>query len=729
MPTTPFGFLSSSGPPVVNDWSNWDGSGDAPFSPLGAGYAVYSQNAGTIATIPIDATRFLLVSEGYLNSDTSTYFTAILRVGTLTANQPTFGDPVELDADMTTAQGLNVFYRGINLADGKVYLYYAWYDGTQEFSYAKVINIDGDGNITFGPRSANIGTSAPLNSATPSSLAKNNFGTPIHLFTQSGTGNAWIVSTSIAGDDTITVNTPFDTGLRASGRDTVECLNSSLILMINTGVVRAYPLSAGVISSSVASFTLFPIDQQYNLTSAIAAISSTKAAITYDRSDGGPNILLCSIIVTYNAGGPTLTGGTESIIFSGPTSTLVSALELLDINNNADQVIATYFAFSIDQYMANAYAVCLTPLGGGLFQSTPIQINANLADINNISLYPFSQSAIMNASTIVSPYISYNRNINYGVTVLNRENILVTPTLLYELDAADGIVTTTPFSVANGTGVLGNTALTIVGDVTNIFVPGIMFYEDSNPAQSHIVTSSSFSAGNTTVIFTTGLYNALSNTPLTFTGIEIISTTGALYTTFFRNIAGGNKACLGELNGLPTIIVFSTDSSVPLTSDPIASADAGLASSLLATDFTMFIVCHITSGCIIDTKTDANLLDPASQQASFRLNAQDGVLFPGATDNIIVDYSGTAPQSGLLVLAVTRNNLQCIAYVNGAVVYGSAAGTLAMGSSISHILFNNFNGDNPAVGAISNVQFWAGSFSGSGILNQSNVLKTKYSIS
>lgn len=685
--------FSGTPAPIINDWSLWNSSGDMPFSSLGVASNVGLSVTISTAKIDIDATRFLLISGGYLNPYSETYIPATVIVGTRTAGKPTFGTPVNLDEDINGTTG--TFFRSAQVSDGKVYIYYSWYNGTAQVTYAKICNVAVDGTITFGTRSAQIGLSTDTNAAVPHGLTLDSDAIhAYHLYRESGTNNLFLVATTINGDDTITVGTTKDTGLQ-SNVGNISTFLSGEIFFTNGDTAYVAPSIGATIGNIAATL---PIDISIG-GCAVARLNDSKMMVVYVNF--GSNYDFKAVIVTYDRIGFSLSKGTAIQFDTIDGGTFAGMFEALSINNSAQQVMATYFINPGDQLISGVRAICLTPSGTTISAATPYQINCNLLNFDYFTVN-VPQSVVMSETAIISPYCSYD-NVSFGATILNLENAFEFPTLLYRCQASEGL-TSTPVSPANGSGTIGSTSLTISGDLTATFVPGILFYENTDPSKLHLVTSSSVLAGVTTVNFSTPLYATLINIPLTLIQIQNWQASSGFFNTL-NFIASGDAIYLGELNGQPTLISASASPSAALTSDFIASGDASAAASVMGVDFTLFIVTNVSDKQLFDSSNDSGVYPCLSVFSNSGIGYTD--IFPTFSTPVEMNYG----QIGSLnVFCVVRKSGDSRVYSNLNELASSSAEILAAGSAQSHCLFNFiFGGGNAAVDAVSDIQFWAGS--------------------
>ncbi len=692
-------------PPDPN-WSLWNGSGDMPYSSLGTASNIitYSQ---TISIAKIDATRFLLISGGYTDPNLDTYINATVRVGTLTGKLPTYGTPVILDADAFELNAGDFRYQAAYKSDGKVYIYYSFYNGSAQETYAKICNVNVSNEISFGTRSVQMGVSGPSNSAVPIDMTLNP-SYVYHAYRESANGRLFIIGTTINIDDTITVGTPRDMG-QVANSVRISTFTDQVIFFSNLAVAYVAP-SAGLVIGNVAASLLIDASGGSN---AIARLNDTKILFSYQATGGDK-----AVVVTYNPSGQSLSKGTP-VVFDSLGGDPIQAIA---IGNNVNQVIVNYFKSSLDQFVYGANAVCLTINGTTITSSTPIPINANLSN-PDYGYTNFTQSALISQTLIVSPYTSYN-NTDFGLTVLNFENAFEFPQLIYRLKASEGL-TTSQIGLADVTGTMGATVLTVVGDFTNLFVVGLLFYENSNPAQSHIVTSSSFLAGTTTVNFTTPLYNNLIAGLVYGLAISSVVTSDGFYTLTFTSapISGSEPPLVGELNGQRTIMALNIDGVSSIRSNAIAPNTELSPVSVLGTDFVLFIVSNMVSGQVFDVTTDAKVYPGLSIKNADALGTTD--IFPTYSDPISLEYGQVG---GLSVMTVVRKSGASVVYFNGSTVSLSNAVILALGSAMVHYLFNNVAGTNAGIGAISDVQFWAGTMTTQQRQAVEQALITEYSI-
>lgn len=700
-------FAGGGTPPIQNDWSEWNGSGDMPFTSQGNAYL--SNQASTISCAKIDANRFLLIANGYTDNNTSEYIPATVTVATLTGAQPTYGTPVTLDAEADNV----MWYRSAYVSDGKVYIYYTWYDGLEQVSYAKICNIDISGNITFGARSTNIGPASPSTSATPYDLAYDATlapSIPYHVYRDSSLGHVWIIATTINNDDTITVGTPVDFGNTQIALLQLKVLASNSLCLCNTQIVYVISVTGTTIGSIAAQVTI----SGSIISAVIAVLSPTKILYFYSTN------LMLARIITYD-GASTLTPQAPTTIASNTNGNGIIQ-EALNINNNGNQVIVTWVIADNPFYFGNVVAACITPDGNTVSSATPVAINADPFDVNAFIVL-YVQSAVISQTLIASPYPGYN-DVDYGVTLLNLENAFTLPQLIYRLQAGLRLETQL-LSLVNGIGIAGATTLTIAGNVTSTFVKGIVFLEGTDATRSHVVISSSFGGGVTTVTFSTPLVGTLSGTPLTFYGVYIWQASSGFYDDInFSNDIDGEKLYVGQLNGQPTIIGVTTEESAYLTSDSIATDDATFPSSVLATDFTLFMVCNPVSGTFFDITNDAKIYPVLRMTSDGSDIATD--IYPTSESPVELIFGGPLD---LAVITIVRRNGASSAYINHGLQANATNIVLAMGSTQVHYLFSNFNNVAPALGAISDIQYWEGNMGNTQRSAIISDLMTQYSIS
>lgn len=667
-----------------SSWSKWNGTADFPFSPLGDTYNTYNNS---ISTIKIDDTRWLLIA----GSDNPT-----VSVGKIVGGVQVYGTPVQLDSDINAS----AWFRGVQISNGKIYIYYYWYNGTNNVNYAKICNIDISDNITFGARSAQIGTAGALNSPISKDVALSANGHPVHAYSYSGTSQFCLITTTINIDDTITINTEKNFGtIGTIGK--ISCQNENVIFLFAANNFYAIDILGSVIGNIIDSIEVYPSGEIDSQTSGLAFIDNKKTMVVYEHVVSGTTTVSANI-VTYDSVSLSLSVGTQEFLANA-----IYAVDALQTNNSKHQVIASFIFPTPESTYTNAFAVCLTPSGSSII-SAPIQypIDANWWDISMISGVPNTQSAVMNTDMIVSPFISYDEE-NYGTTVLNRVNTLIPPVEVIHIEADDDVTTAPQTSLGNTVATINSTLLGIISpnNYESVLLKGTKLLLDNT---NIFTVVSADSTGAITLVIVEEKTPSYSNVPCSLLGI----TSWGDGVIDFDPVGGTQIPSLGEINNKPSVIFYSTNTNAYLESNDFSFP--------MTMDTTLFMVCKtLHSSQTLSSFKSANLTPLMD------ITSEEVLIYP---PNISV--GSYTLSSALALVTVVRTNGAHRVYING--VLNATLSTdhiaLAIGNPVTGILGNNFATDDVFQGYMSAVALWYGALSDSARIAQEEYYLNKYNI-
>lgn len=675
-------FVINTNGNFSSDWRRWNGSGNIPFSALGASY--YS-TFNSISAVKIDSERWLLIS----GSDSPT-----VSVGKIVDGVQVYGTPVELDTDINSAAIL----KGFQIISGKVYINYCWYDGTQNVNYAKICSVDIDDNITFGTRSAQIGAAAPASSSIANALALSAEGHPVHGYYASDTGAYSLVTTTINVDNTITVNTPKSLGVDGFF-SALSCQNPTVIFLLLNNTYYAIEITETVIGDTITSVDVYPLIDTDNLSCSIASIGLNQSIVLYQRLSSSDSIVGTSI-VTYNSTDQTLSAGAEKTFDDA-----IYAGELVALGNKLRQVLAVVVIRTPDLAYANAFACCLTPLGTAITDGDLYPINANWYDLD-VFISPYQmQSAVLNADIVVAPFVTYN-DANYGATILKRANTINPPSEIIHLEADDNLTTTAQPSLGNTVATLGSHILGIISptDYEPVLLPGTKLLVDGTDIFTVVSANFTGAITNVIVVEATGSYSNVT--------CSLLGATSWISGVVDFVSSGAEIPSLGEINGQPSLIFYSTNTDAYLESNDFSFP--------MTLDATAFMVCKTSgTGYVLSSLQSANLTPLAD------ITSQTALVYPA---NISVGDYDLSPE--LVLVSLVRTNGNTRIYINGVLNASltDSYAALAIGNPVKALLGNNFAETNAFIGYLSAYSLWYGALSDSQREAQESYYFEKYSL-